>query len=145
MVKKLPIIIQTIIFKIQNGEPQFLLLKRSEERGGFWNAVNGTMEMDENVRQCQMREIAEETGIIACLNNSEELYRFFFNYKDIPTTVIVFSSQVDKNQAVLINEEHTEYGWYNFNEAMELLKFTDDKKSLDASNNFAKQLMYEKS
>ncbi|MFA5131478.1 MAG: NUDIX domain-containing protein [Patescibacteria group bacterium] len=142
MVKKLPIIIQTIIFKIHNNEPQFLLLKRNEGRGGFWNAVNGTMEMNENVGQCQRREILEETGISVFLNNSDELYRFVFNYKDIPTTVIAFASQIDENQVVLINEEHTEYGWFDFNEAVKILKFEDDKKSLEASNNYVKQLMH---
>ena len=29
----------------------FLLPKRTEDRGGFWNAVNGMMEMDEFERR----------------------------------------------------------------------------------------------
>ena len=138
MEKKLPIIIQTIIYKIRDAEPEFLLLKRSEDRGDFWNTVNGTMEMDENVSQCREREIAEETGIKKLSNWSQELYRFNFNYKGDTMTVIVFSAQVDPSQEVVINDEHTEYGWFKFDKAIETLKFDDDKKALEVCNNMIK-------
>ncbi|MFA7133082.1 MAG: NUDIX domain-containing protein [Bacteroidales bacterium] len=138
MAKKLPIIIQTIIFRIKEGKPQFLLLKRNESRGGFWNTVNGTMEINENVIQCRKREVAEETGIRYLSTWSDELYRFSFNYKGDPMIVIIFSAQARINQKIKINEEHTKYGWFDFNRAVEILKFDDDKKGLTICYNSIK-------
>lgn len=135
MSERLPIILQTIIYRIKNNQPEFLLLKRTEERGGFWNTVNGTMEMDENVDECRKREIIEETGIENILSFSDELYRFSFEYKEAPITVIVFSAQIDEIQEVKINGEHTEYGWFIYDKAIEKLKFDDDKKALEICNN----------
>lgn len=130
MENNLPVIIQTIVYRFTKDGPEFLLLKRSEERGGFWNVVNGTMRGDENITQCGQRELLEETGIKHILKRSSELYRFAFEYKNIPITVLVFAVEVDTEQKVVINDEHVEYKWLGFNTALGHLKFNDDKKAL---------------
>lgn len=138
MLEKSLVIVQTIIFRIKDNQPQFLLLKRNKERGGFWNAINGTMELDESIHECQKREVMEETSIENILNWSEELYRFNFNYKGNLMTVIVFSAQVKDDQEIVINEEHVEYKWLYFNDSIKILKFNDDKKSLEICYNYIK-------
>ncbi len=135
MSERLPIIIQTVIYKVENNQVLFLLLKRSEEKGGFWNAVNGTMEAGESVAQCREREICEETGINKLLNCSEELYKFNFDYKDKTMTTRVYTAQVGDKQEIRLNNEHSEYGWFNFNQALEKLKFLDDKRALEICYN----------
>jgi dihydroneopterin triphosphate diphosphatase len=45
--------------------------------------------------------------------------------------VIVFAAEVDPSQEVVINEEHSEYRWLSFPEAMNLMKFDEDRQSLE--------------
>ena len=132
MIKSLPIIVQSIVYKKEEGNFKVLLMKRTEERGGFWNVVNGTLEINESVVQCRQRELNEEAGITSVKQWSEEVYRFSFPYKDYTIVVIVYLAEVSPDQKIILNEEHTEYKWSTFSEAINLMKFEDDKKALQA-------------
>ena len=137
MNKNIPLIVQNIVYK-KNIDDSFsiLLLKRTEDRGGFWNVVNGTLEIDESILNCRSRELQEEAGITNVLNWSNELNRFSFTYKDYVIVVLVYSAEVDPNQNIIINEEHTEYRWVSFDEAINMMKFDDDKNGLIACRDF---------
>ena len=137
MSNKLPVIIQSIVYRKKRESYEVLLLKRSPDRGGFWNVVNGTLELQESAIDCRARELFEETGIRSVMYWSDEVHRFAFPYKDNTFVVIAFAAQVAEDQGVVINVEHTEYKWVSFDEAINLLKFEDDKTSL---RNFIKQL-----
>ena len=100
------------------------------ERGGFWNVVNGTFEFNETISQCRERELFEEAGIKERLNWSDEINRFSFEYKGYVIVVLVYSVEVTLDQLVTINKEHTEYVWVGFDDAIEMMKFDDDKKGL---------------
>ena len=130
MSKSLPIIIQSIVYRTRNKEFEVLLLKRTEQRGGFWNVVNGTFELDESIIESRKRELLEETGIQEVLYWSDEINRFSFPYKDYVIVVLVYSAEVSENQKIIINDEHTEYKWVNFEEAASMVKFNDDKNGL---------------
>lgn len=130
MSKNLPVITQTIIYRKTNRGVEVLLLKRNAKRGNFWNAVNGTLEISESVEECRVREIREETGIAKIIKWTDEVYRFYFPYKDFILIVLVFGAQVPANAEIQLNEENTEFRWLPFNEAEKLLKFKDDKKAL---------------
>ena len=61
---ELPIKVQGIVYRQRRGgDVEILLLKRSEEDGGFWQMLTGTMEMNESVEECLVRELWEETGV----------------------------------------------------------------------------------
>jgi dATP pyrophosphohydrolase len=141
MSKSLPIIVQIIVYRIKRGGPEFLLLKRTRERGGFWNVVNGTLELNESIIEARNRELLEETGIENVLHWSNEINRFSFQYKSDTMVVLVYDAEVNESQKIVINHEHTEYRWVNFEEAMNMLKFDDDKNGL---RNCQKELMDKK-
>jgi dATP pyrophosphohydrolase len=130
MTKSLPVIIQNIIYRKKDGNFEVLLLKRTPERGGFWNVVNGTLELNESIVECKKRELMEEVGIQDGVHWNDEIYRFSFPYKDYVIVVIVFSTEVSETQRVIINDEHTEFRWVSFDEATDMLQFDDDKKGL---------------
>ncbi len=130
MSKNLPVIIQSIIYRINNQQPEVLLLKRSKERGNFWNVVNGTLELDESVKGCRERELFEEAGIKDVLDWSDEINRFSFKHQNYIIVVLIYAAKVKENQKVIINNEHTEYKWLKFSEAIKMVKFDDDKKGL---------------
>ena len=137
MSNRLPVIIQSIVYRKKGQEWEILLLKRTAERGGFWNVVNGTLELQESAIDCRTRELFEETGIRDAISWSGEIHRFSFPYHDTVFVVVVFAVKVPKNQGVVINDEHTECKWVGFDEAMGLLKFDDDKTALQ---NFREKL-----
>ena len=130
MSKNLPVITQSIVYRTNDQQPEVLLLKRSKERGDFWSVVNGTLELDESVNDCRKRELFEETGIKDVLDWSEEINRFSFEYQDYTIVVLVYVAKVKEDQKVIINNEHTEYKWLKFSEAIKMVKFDDDKNGL---------------
>lgn len=123
-------IVQNIVYRKKEDVFEVLLLKRTEERGGFWNVVNGTLEESESIDDCRKRELFEEAGIKNILSWSDEISRFNFDYKGKTMTVMAFAAQVTEDQDVVINSEHTEYKWVSFDEAIEMMKFDDDKNGL---------------
>ncbi len=130
-IKRLPIIVQSIVYRIKKANKfEALLLKRTDVRGGFWNVVNGTIEINESVTECRARELYEEAGIKEVVSWSDEIYRFTFIYHNETFSVFVFAAQVSSEQEVVINEEHVEYKWVDFNTALKMLKFEDDKIAL---------------
>ena len=64
------------------------------------------------------------------LDWSDEINRFSFKYKDYTIVVLVYAAKIKEDQKVIINNEHTEYKWLKFNEAIKMLKFDDDKNGL---------------
>lgn len=138
MSKSLPIIVQIIVYRIKREGAEFLLLKRTRERGGFWSVVNGTLELNESIIEARNRELLEETGIENVLHWSNEINRFSFQYKGNTMVVLVYGAEVSESQRIVINHEHTEYRWVSFEEAMNMLKFDDDKNGL---RNCQKKLM----
>lgn len=131
MSNRLPIIIQSIVYRVSPGGAEILLLKRTEERGGFWSFVNGTLEVDESAVSCRQRELFEETGITSIKKWSDELHRFSFKYKEHIFVTVVFATEVPLDTRVTINDEHTDYKWASFDEGKNLLKFDDDKLALE--------------
>ena len=60
---RLPIQVEAILFRKNEGEIEYLILKRKQERGGFWQPITGGLEEGETLMEALRREIKEETGI----------------------------------------------------------------------------------
>ena len=131
MSKGLPIIIQNIVYRKSEEGYEVLMLKRNQEKGGFWNAVNGTFEYGESIEESRKRELFEETGIGCELKWSDELNRFSFQHGDYVVVVLCYAVEVPAGQAVVINGEHTEFKWVGFDEAIGMMRFDEDKQGLE--------------
>lgn len=55
--------INCIVFKPEEIGYKFLVMKRSEDRGGFWQPITGGVKEGENQIAALKRELQEETGI----------------------------------------------------------------------------------
>ena len=81
---KLPLQVDVIVFhKFEDGY-KYLMMKRTDERGGFWQPVTGGVEDGESIEQAAIREVYEETGysrdeIIRIINLD---YSFQFKLKN---------------------------------------------------------------
>jgi lipoyl(octanoyl) transferase len=70
--------VEIIVFKIVNKEIQFLILKRTPQRGGFWQAITGGVHENEVLLDAVQRELKEETGLVGYLNLYSNVHYFEF-------------------------------------------------------------------
>lgn len=118
----------------------FLILKRTLEKGGFWQPITGNVKPDETFEQAALRELEEETGIIDIIRfiDIEYLFNFFADAKHLPVGSNdkkmfekVFGVEVKENTEIKISAEHTDYKWVTAEVALnEYLKYDTNKQGL---------------
>jgi dATP pyrophosphohydrolase len=121
--------VEVIVFKVVENKVSFLLLKRAESRGGFWQPVTGGVDEGEEFKASAIREMQEETGILEYVEILEELHFFEFetNGGFGRLKEYVFGVQVDAGAESVISDEHSEQRWCSIEEALELLKYENNK------------------
>ena len=126
-------LIEAHIFRKIGNDLEFLLLRRAsnEKYADVWQMVTGSIE-SESAYQTALREIKEETGltpikfwVVPNINS------FYSQEKDVIIMIPVFAVLVDKNQKVIISEEHSEYKWVKEEEAIKLLAWPGQRKSVE--------------
>lgn len=113
---------------------KFLLLKRAVTTffGNEWFHIAGEIEQGESASDAIVREIKEETGLkINNLYSADFCEQFYSVNTDCITIVPAFVAFVDENQKIILNEEHTEYKWVTFSEAISIVTFNCQKKLLE--------------
>lgn len=106
---------------IVDKENKFLLLKRSDDPKQWmpskWALVGGSVENDETPEEACKREVKEETGL--------EINKFIktFSIQRKPNSIEhIFASRFDGDPTdITLNDENTNYGWYDISE----MKFLD--------------------
>ncbi len=92
----------------------------------------GTVEAGETGWQTIIREFGEETGIrVTELYNGQYLEQFYEASLNTIEVVPVFVAYCPANQAVTLNDEHTEYRWCSLAEAKALVSFPGQKALYD--------------
>jgi len=129
----LPIKVEGIVFSKVNSDYEFLIIKRVPEDGGFWQPLTESLEDGEAVEECMNRGVKEELGLDEILGLTERLWSFSWeNKKGEPNIDLVYGVEISRDAEVKINpEEHSEYKWCSFDEAMELLGKDNNKKAFE--------------
>ena len=113
-------------------ETSVLMLQRCQDDGGHWNHVCGGVKVGETAVQAIVRELNEETGLIDYeLYDGEFIEQFFQPLKNRIMLLPLFVAVVETPQAVLLNEEHTEYRWVSCLEAKKLVSFAHQRTMLE--------------
>jgi dATP pyrophosphohydrolase len=137
---RVPIQVAVYPVRYKDDKWEFLLLKRVEDRGGFWQGVTGAPDRKEKILEAAKRELLEETGFVAEIIFKVD-YTYLIDVKDvqgsyapdieeIPEYVYLARVSEDSNP-VLDPVEHTEWKWCTYEVACELLKWEENKKSLE--------------
>lgn len=126
-------LIELHVFRINSGDMEFLLLKRSPHKiyPTLWQMVSGHVKKGETAVKTALRELLEETGLTPFrLWVAPNINSFYSPDKDDITIIPVFAAQV-KDPDVRISDEHTEFKWANSDEAKILLAWEGQRRSVD--------------
>ena len=111
-----------VVLARSQGGVRMLLLNRAKDR--FWCHVAGKIEEGESAWQAIVREIDEETGIVVSeLYTAEFLEQFYEPKRNCITVIPVFVTYVLDSTPVVLNEEHTEFGWFSIEEAKNMVPY----------------------
>ncbi|MFN2470064.1 MAG: diaminopimelate epimerase [Gaiellaceae bacterium] len=131
---------QVLIYVHRPG-PEFLLLRRRPDLGGFWQGVTGAPEWGESDEDAAHRELREETGL------DGEPRAVGFNYElrrkpGYPWTELygdtidvvpeeVFAAGAPEGWEPVLSTEHVDHRWCTLGEALKLLRFEENRKALE--------------
>lgn len=130
---ELPIKVQGVIYAEGNKKRNYLIIKRREKDGGFWQGVTGTVEEGELLTDCLTREIKEELGIkkedIAKISQILQTIQWK-KQNGFVITEYVYAVKIDRKQEIWLSDEHVEYKWCDFDEAYNTLGKENNKNTL---------------
>jgi bis(5'-nucleosidyl)-tetraphosphatase len=116
-----------ITYTIKNDQIVYLLLRYG---AGHWDLPKGKIEPEETKQEAALRELMEETGLTAHLDdNFEETVHYIFTDYDkqlTQKTVYFFTGQTT-NTHVVLSHEHTDFAWLPYKEALEQLTYDNAK------------------
>lgn len=138
-----------IIYRIENGQRLYLILKYKEKH---WDFVKGHIDDGETDMQTLLRETEEESGIkdLKVIEGFKEYTKFVFKqYKELMTKeqiklgkpvwvfkIVTFYLAETKTKEVIISSEHQDYKWLKFDGAFKQTTFKGSKEILREANEF---------
>lgn len=125
--------------------PRYLLLHRKLHWCG-WEFPKGGKKGKERLENTLKREVKEETGLnIIKMKRFPVHGKFLYDkktrqeWKAIGFSYVLFTCQVKKAKPKISKREHDKYRWCSYAQAMKLLKWPSQRKSLRIINKFIKQ------
>jgi dATP pyrophosphohydrolase len=120
--------------------PLFLILKRADN--GIWQGVSGGVEGEETSVETAIRELGEELGltdpppILPLTMFSGQRRTDFSVHRVWPEGVYIVEKRFyavdlsERGTHVTLSDEHTECRWLSFDEAHDLIEYSDDRTGL---------------
>ncbi|WP_238655809.1 NUDIX hydrolase [Paenibacillus piscarius] len=114
---------------------QILVLKRTPQRGGYWQPVCGGVENGEAHTEAVLREIAEETGITLIKLLTDLNYTF--SYRETKNGVLMdmqdycYAAEIEHPVDIKLSGEHEAYQWLSYAEAQECLTWEHNLIALE--------------
>ncbi|HKV39601.1 MAG TPA: dihydroneopterin triphosphate diphosphatase [Blastocatellia bacterium] len=142
---KRPRSVQIVVFREALKGREYLLLKRVETEGGYWQSITGSLERGETNSEAALRELKEETGFEARLDELIDLDitnvfkidpRWLQKYEPGVThnEETCYALEVRAGVPILNAAEHTAFSWTTFEVAMRMVYWESTKKGLAAAD-----------
>lgn len=134
--------IEAIPYRIKRGSIEYLVLKRTEEKGGFWQPVTGGVKEGETIEQARDRELKEELGEDAMPKKIiSKVHYFEFGKPDrknpeetLFVREYVFGVELPENCQIRLSDEHIESRWGGYEETRNLYRWDSNKDGLRKLN-----------
>jgi 8-oxo-dGTP pyrophosphatase MutT (NUDIX family) len=127
-----------VIYRIENGEYKFLILKYGL---GHWDFPKGNVEKGESELETVKREVEEETGIkeIEIIDGFKEKVGYYYRMKGqlVYKTVNYYLAKTSEKE-VKLSYEHEDYAWVTIDEALKYLKHKNSINVLSKAYKFLK-------
>lgn len=116
--------VAVVLLKQETGQYKVLLMKRANPPRGAWCYIGGSIEPNEQAWEAALREIREETGITeVALFSANVCEQFYQVDRDSVWFAPVFVAYMHDSKDVVLNSEHTEFCWLDFDQAREKVSF----------------------
>lgn len=120
----------------RNVQLKYLLL---QYEAGHWDFVKGNVEPNESETDTVLRELKEETGIVATqtIEGFRERIQYFYRRQGetIQKEVVFYLIQVG-TEKVELSFEHVGFAWLDYQHALEKLTFKNAKDVLQKAHAF---------
>lgn len=123
-----------VIFRTTENETNFLLIKN--KRSTHWGFPKGHVEVGETKEETAIREVLEETGMHITLLSGFATKSDYKIQGRIEKSVTIFLGQTTDTDTVIQQEEIEDFIWMNYENALNFLKFENDKVILRQANDF---------
>ncbi|HNB27681.1 MAG TPA: NUDIX domain-containing protein [Alphaproteobacteria bacterium] len=126
----------------RGDEARVLIMQRAGKTSrGLWSLVMGGLEPGETPAQAVRREMQEEAGIEAgAIYNSGCCDTFYNPGANAIDITPIFVATFDLAPAVTLNEEHLDYRWVSFEEAMAHIAYPGQRQALaEIERDFARR------
>lgn len=113
-----------VIYRQGESGLKFLLIK---QKAGHWASPKGHIEGYETEKECALREILEETGIVADIDTEFRREREYSPKPGVWKKVVYFIGRAVGGSEKPQEAEVSELCWYTLEEAVEKITFADDR------------------
>lgn len=112
--------------------PEVLVLRRTEERGGFPQIVTGRIEAFESPAEAAARELLEETGLALPVEELRYVHAFGWGEEPLIVREHAFGAIAPAGAEVQIDlREHVEHAWLPVQEALRVLPFAGLRRAVE--------------
>lgn len=121
------------VFRRTPAGAEWLVMKRAPHvmLGGAWGMVQGHIEAGERAWETAHRELLEETGVRPIgFWQASYVNRFYLAQTDQIILSPVFCAELPPDAAVVLDDEHTDFQWVSFDDAMATYAWPGQRKSL---------------
>lgn len=101
-------------YRRKQGGIQFLIFKRAADvvYARQWRMIGGKVNGGEKFYEAALREFTEETGLEPALFwTIPSVNQFYDHQSDTVHRIPAFGAEVDNDDEIELNHEHTEYRW----------------------------------
>ncbi|MBW1605276.1 bis(5'-nucleosyl)-tetraphosphatase [Lactobacillus sp. Sy-1] len=124
-----------IIYRVVNGQPEYLLLKSATS--DFWGFPKGHIEGTESYEEAAVREAKEETNLTIQLDTGFNHNLDYDMNNGNHKTVKFFVAEVPDDSAITRQEvEISNYGWFAYQAARDRLTYDNLRELLDAAEKY---------
>ena len=126
-----------VLWRVENGKRLYLLLKHT---AGHWSFAKGRTEPGESLEAAARRELQEETGItdvtiVGQLPEPNVYVTKDYDGSTVEKTLYLFAAHTTQD-AVVLSHEHTDYGWFAFDEALAKVTHHETRDALTSAEKF---------